>query len=104
MNVLEEANSLVHGDRQQAYGHPFFDFSRTAQLWSAILGQDVSPEQVALCMVAVKISRLCNAYKRDSIVDMAGYAATLQMVIEKRNEIQETASTTSGAHDERRSE
>lgn len=101
MNVLEEANSLVHGDRQEAYGHPFHDFSRTAQLWSAILGQDVSPEQVALCMVAVKISRLCNSYKRDSIVDMAGYAATLQMVIEKRNELQENVSTLGSEHERR---
>ena len=84
MNILEEANKLVHGDRQQDYGHPIHDFNRTAQMWSAILGKEVTAEQVALCMIAVKLSRLCNSYKRDSIVDIAGYAATLEMVLDKR--------------------
>ena len=51
-SILEEAKRIVHGDRGENYGHPFEDFSRTAQIWSAILGIDVEPEQVALCMVA----------------------------------------------------
>jgi hypothetical protein len=85
MNILEEANGLVNGARQNDYGHPIHDFTRTGQMWSAILGVPVTAEQVALCMIAVKISRLCNAPKRDSIVDIAGYAATLEMVLEKRN-------------------
>jgi len=84
MNILEEANSLVHGDRQQAYGHPLDDFSRTAKLWSAILGHEVTPEQVGLCMCAVKISRQVNKPKRDNLVDLAGYAATVQMVLDEQ--------------------
>lgn len=82
--VLQEAQRLVHGDRQAAYGHPFDDFSRTAQLWAAILGIPVSPEQVGLCMIAVKISRQCNVPKRDNMTDAAGYAETVQMVVEER--------------------
>ena len=84
-NILDEAKRLVCGDRQASYGHPWFDFSRTGKMWAAILGIPfISPEQVALCMMAVKISRLCNSMKRDSMVDIAGYAATLQMVAERR--------------------
>jgi hypothetical protein len=45
------ANSLVNGDRGANYGHPFHDFSRTGKMWSAIMGCDVTPGQVALCMV-----------------------------------------------------
>jgi hypothetical protein len=82
-SVLLEAQRLVHGDRGADYGHPLDDFSRTAKLWSAILGQDVTPEQVGLCMCAVKLSRQCNKPKRDNLVDLAGYAETVNMVIEE---------------------
>lgn len=84
MNVLEEANKLVHGDRNADYGHPIDDFTRTAQMWSAILGVTVSAEQVGLCMCAVKISRQCNKPKADNLVDLAGYAETVNMVINER--------------------
>jgi len=83
--ILQEAQRLVHGDRQAAYGHPLDDFSRTAAMWEAILGARVTAEQVGLCMMAVKISRQCNAPKRDNMTDAAGYAATVQMVVDERS-------------------
>lgn len=83
--ILEEAQRLVHGPRQQSYGHPFDDFSRTGRLWGAILGCDpIPPDLVALCLVAVKISREVNAPKRDNRVDMAGYAETLDLVRQRQ--------------------
>jgi len=81
-SILTEAQGLVHGDRQQSYGHPYADFSRTAAMWSAILGVPVEPEQVGLCMIAVKLSRECNRHKRDNLTDIAGYAETVRMVQE----------------------
>lgn len=83
-SILDEAKKIVHGDRGENYGHPFEDFSRTAQIWSAVLGINVTPEQVALCMVGVKISREVNRPKRDNIVDGAGYFETLDMVKKER--------------------
>jgi nucleoside 2-deoxyribosyltransferase len=84
-SALQEAQRLVHGNRGDDYGHPIHDFSRTAQIWSAILGVEVKPEQVALCMVGVKISRECNKPKRDNRVDGAGYFETLQMIYDYRD-------------------
>ena len=84
-SILTEAHRLVHGDRGDDYGHPYHDFSRTAKIWSAILDKEVTPEQVALCMIGVKISRECNRPKRDNRVDMAGYAETLDMVVNYRD-------------------
>ena len=84
VSILKTAEDLVGGDRGQDYGHPADDFEKTSKIWSAILGCKVSPEQVALCMIGVKISRLCNSYKEDSVIDIAGYARTLQMVHEYR--------------------
>lgn len=86
MNILEEANSLVHGDRAVDYDHPLDDFSRTAAMWSAILGVPVTAEQVGLCMIAVKLSRQVNRPKRDNLVDIAGYAETVQMCLDMRAE------------------
>ncbi len=83
-SILFEAHNLVHGVRGEDYGHPYHDFSRTAKIWSAILGVDVTPEQVALCMIGVKMSRECNRPKRDNRVDIAGYAEALDMVVNYR--------------------
>jgi hypothetical protein len=83
-SILEEAQRLVHGDRGDDYGHPLDDFARTAQIWTAILGVEVTAEQVGLCMIGVKISRQCNRPKRDNMVDAAGYAETVQMCIHER--------------------
>ena len=83
--VLQEAQRLVHGDRGADYGHPLDDFSRTALIWSAILGVQVTAEQVGLCMIGVKLSRQCNKPKRDNMVDAAGYAETVQMCRDEYN-------------------
>jgi len=87
MNILEKANELVNGDRNDAYGHPHEDFSRTARLWSVILDTDVTAEQAALCMAALKISRQCNKPKEDNMVDLAGYAQVVQMIVEYEDDI-----------------
>lgn len=83
--ILAEADRLVSGDRGSDYGHPLDDFSKTALIWHAILGIPVTPEQVGLCMVGVKLSRECNRHKRDNLVDTAGYAKTVQMIHEERD-------------------
>jgi len=85
-SILQEASEAVGGPRRDDYGHPIEDFTRTGRMWAAILGVDeVTPEQVALCMVAVKISREVHRPKRDNLVDIAGYAATLKMVREAQS-------------------
>lgn len=81
-NILEEANRLINGNRNDDYGHPYHDFSRSAKMWSAIIGAPVSASDVALCMMAVKMSREVNKPKRDNIVDIAGYAGCLEKVRE----------------------
>lgn len=83
-SILEEALRLTTGARNEDYGHPLQDFSRTAALWSAVLGCPVTAEQVGLCMICLKVSRECHRPKRDNRTDMAGYANTLQMIADKR--------------------
>lgn len=75
-SVLAEAHDTVMFDRQDQYGRPEDNFERIALLWSVILRADVSAEQVALCMAALKIARIKEgSYHRDNYVDGAGYFA-----------------------------
>jgi hypothetical protein len=86
-SILMEAEELINGSRQKIYGHPFHDFSRTAKIWSAMLGIEIAPVQVAYMMIAVKLSRLCQSpAHRDSLVDIAGYAGTAEKVNEYKED------------------
>ena len=90
--VLDEAKHLIHGDRNSDYGHPLDDFNCTAAMWTAYLrhrgllkpGVELVAEDVAMMMINIKQSRYANAPKRDCIVDIAGYAGTIDMCAEKR--------------------
>lgn len=73
--ILDTAVTLINGDRERDYGTPAENFGRIAAGWSVILDQDVSAEQVALCMAWLKIARLVNGPHEDSYVDAAAYMA-----------------------------
>lgn len=72
--ILEEATHLIYNDRQADYGTPQENHDRVAKLWSVVLGIDVQPYQVALCMNQVKVARLVQTpTKVDGWVDGAAY-------------------------------
>lgn len=79
-SILQSAHAFVHGPRQADYGHPMEDFTRTAALWSTLLGVQVLPEQVGLCMIALKLSREWHKHTDDSLIDIAGYAETVHLI------------------------
>jgi hypothetical protein len=81
-SVCQEAERITGGERQANYGPPIFDFTRTARIWEVILDRPagaITPEQIGLCMIGVKIARYLHKPQRDSLVDIAGYAKTVQM-------------------------
>jgi hypothetical protein len=73
ISIADEAIGLVSGDRQKAYGHPAKNFDDIARLWSVMLGVEVTPAQVGLCMIQVKLAREVFVPKRDNLVDAVGY-------------------------------
>lgn len=74
--ILATADTLVNGDRAKDYGDATESFTRLGQMWGAILGHDVSAAQVAMCLAALKLSRLSQTPDHgDSWIDLAGYAA-----------------------------
>jgi hypothetical protein len=76
--LLDEAYGLVTGDRQKAYDHPARNFDRIARLWSVALDKEITPQDVAICMVLVKIAREVHSPKRDNRLDAVGYLLTLE--------------------------
>jgi hypothetical protein len=78
--LLEHAADLVTRRRRE-YGEPVDLFEHVAQRWSLTLGTRVSPAQVVLCLIDLKLARLARDPKHlDSQVDVAGYTACLREV------------------------
>ena len=77
-SILQEAHSLINGDREKDYGHPRENYTRVALLWNAHLrgrgfDVDLSPDDCVWMMMQVKQARHMAGYKRDTVVDAAGY-------------------------------
>lgn len=77
-SLFKEATALITGPRRESYGPVRESFERDALVWSQILGVEVTPRQVALCMIGLKLLREANKASRDNRVDLAGYTALLE--------------------------
>jgi hypothetical protein len=74
--LMDAARTIA--ERGRVYGDAAANMAKTAQLWSAVLGVDVTPVQCALCLIQLKVARLLvTPDHSDSAVDIAGYAAVL---------------------------
>lgn len=88
MNILHEADRLVHGERGADYGHPYVDYACTSEIWRALMKRrynvdvPITPDFACLMMMAVKLSREAGKHKADNLVDSAGYAECAQMCVE----------------------
>jgi len=78
--LLQHAAGVIE-HRERVYGPPSESFDAIAARWSLVLGVPVTPAQVALCLIDLKLARLSRDPSHlDSIVDVAGYAACLREV------------------------
>ena len=83
VGMLQQAHNLIYGDRQQEYGPAKENLQNIADLWSVVLGIPVTADQVALCMIQVKVARLTRSPDHtDSWVDIAGYVGVKQKMID----------------------
>jgi len=85
MSVCEEADKIVTSERQSAYGTPKHNFQITADMLTAagfsFRGDRLKPEDVGLMMILVKAARQSFKHKRDNLVDLAGYAKCVDMIM-----------------------
>lgn len=76
VDALREAARLINSERNVNYGPPTENFDRIAKIWSVILGINITMEDVAMCMVAMKMARYASksGFQPDTWIDIAGYA------------------------------
>ncbi|MGD9506963.1 MAG: DUF6378 domain-containing protein [Geminicoccaceae bacterium] len=75
--ILAEAATVL-AERGAAYGDATASMEAVAARWSVTLGYPVTPAEVVLCLIDLKLTRLAHNPKHyDSARDVIGYAALL---------------------------
>lgn len=85
MEILDEVNKIVNGERLDTYGSPEDSFENIAALWNVHLCArhisnlyELTAEDVAVMMTYFKLARMYGqAYSRDNPRDAIGYLAIL---------------------------
>lgn len=74
--ILEEASKIVSGPRNETHGAPERNFATIAAYWSVYLQRGLTPRDVAVMMVLLKVARQSTGTTNiDHYIDMAGYSA-----------------------------
>tara|TARA_Y100000385_G_C12807039_1_gene514415 strand:- start:197 stop:670 length:474 start_codon:yes stop_codon:yes gene_type:complete len=76
-SILLEAENIVNGDRDEQYSDPNIAFTEYSEILKATFGIDLTPSEICKVQMAIKLGRIKYKYKRDSIVDLCGYAEIL---------------------------
>lgn len=88
--LLKDAMEACCGDRHLNYGKPEENFTIIAELWNSwmVMRQgEVLDYDVPALMILMKLARLSHTPDhRDSIVDIAGYAACWADLLEGKHE------------------
>ena len=86
--ILDEARTVIYGDREKTYGDPGKNLRVIAGYWNTYLtskgfdfGEGLDYDDVCNMMVLLKVARLANTpLHRDSLVDVCGYLALAERV------------------------
>ena len=76
----------VIAERSIQYGDAAGNMAAIATRWSATLGREITPAQVVMCLLDLKLARLAHdPTHEDSAVDVCGYAALLRELTQNSN-------------------
>ncbi len=86
--IAEKASAIVVGERNEDYGSPLMNHSRTAALINAYVVAKVqggplealTAEDVCKINILQKLSRDMNSPKEDNLVDIIGYTLNIAMI------------------------
>lgn len=88
-SILDRAGAIVEGPRQEKYGPPQLNHTRTALMWEAYLtareispkvGQPLDAEDVCWLNILQKIARELHSPTVDGLTDVPGYALNIELV------------------------
>lgn len=73
---------ITLSDRGDIYGNAALNHRRISELWSGYFDTYISPEQVAMAMLLVKVSRLSQTSDHeDSLKDLLGYGLIYHQIL-----------------------
>jgi hypothetical protein len=79
--LLDDVQSTLV-QRGSIYGSAEINHRRISELWSGYLDTYISPEQVAMCMLLVKVARLSQSSDHeDSLADLLGYGLIYNQIV-----------------------
>lgn len=79
--ATDDATSVLLEQRGNQWGDAIRTHARIAEVWSGIIGTEVTTLQVALCMEGLKLVRASiNPDDPDSFDDAAGYGRIAQLI------------------------
>ena len=83
--ILNQAVTIIKGDRNLRYGDPKINYKRIIEGWQLILGTEITEGQYGMMMIWMKIARLMeDETHMDSWIDIAGYAACTGEVVDDK--------------------
>jgi len=88
MNILKKADQIINNrseEKEREYGDFNESMERAARISSDLCKKEITPEDMFKCMLGLKLSRLANSPKEDTLLDICGYAAGLNNYINKNN-------------------
>ena len=89
-DLMQKAQKIVHGERAQNYGKPENNFAKIALVFSGLLRDklksNVTPKEVALLMIGLKMCRETWQHTEDNFVDILGYLICATQIEESTNE------------------
>jgi hypothetical protein len=79
-SILIEAENIVNKrseEKEREYGPFSKGMERAAQIASGSTGKNITPKDMYLCLIALKLSRESYNHKRDNLLDAIAYLAAL---------------------------
>lgn len=80
MNILEEANKIVNlrsEEKERMYGPFSLGMERASMIASGAIGKTITPQDMFMIMIALKLSRQSFNHKEDNLLDAAAYIGAL---------------------------
>jgi len=88
MNILDKANKIINErseEKERMYG-PFNEgMERAAMIASGATGKTITPQDMYMCLVALKLSRQSYNHKEDNLLDAVAYLGSLNNYNESNN-------------------
>ncbi len=84
-SIIQEAVEIAgEGKERNGHGNPLRNHQRIADIWSVQLGKSltrpITPREVALMMIGLKLAREVHTPKRDNLVDVVGYVECIDQM------------------------